>query len=694
MKKLFTIFVLVGLTISTSQAKIFTSATPGGLSPEEQGVCYYDNGRLYVGWFLDNWSAVTGGAHLGSPKLADLNGDGVDEILQPVYSGQLYGWTGAGLPLNGFPLTLNGTAPGTPAVGDIDNDGDMEIVMGTWSSLHIFNADGSPYPGWPVATYVDQAVSLADLDDDGDLELIVPSQQQMKVYHHNGASFAGFPVSVANRLCAASVGDIDRDGDLEIVSASFYPSGSNADSVYAWHHDGTRVNGFPVSTAGSVKAAPVIADLDRNGDMEIIADCWNSAGTDLLYVWSHTGVLEPGWPVSAAYIRLSSPSIADMDGDGDLEIIVGGWTTNPYGEVVHVYHHNGVEMNNFPVRLYQNPSGNVNSTPTVGDIDGDGHPEIVLKAVNNIYAINHDGSIVNGFPVFIDDQNHSGTTVGSPAIGDPDGDGLVEIFAVSAYSNVMLLDMSGTYSAADMSWPTYRNDRQNRGIYRRLFTPVLSLTLVPLNPPIVIPGGGGAFGYSASIENTTGGAVTFDAWTMVELPNGNMYGPLILRTGLSVPGGAVISRELSQTVPWNAPAGNYIYSGYAGLYPDSVIDSDQFGFVKLASEGSPMEYSTWSLSGWDELVTQVAPAEFALSGAYPNPFNPIAVIEFALPEAVKAELKVYNIEGREIAVLVDGLVPAGWHKVNFNGEGLASGIYFVKFSAPGFTEVKRMALMK
>lgn len=417
-----------------------------------------------------NWSATTGAPMLASPKFEDLDGDGTDEIILPTYGitnpygeGWLHAWTGSGAVVPGFPVFLTGAPPGTPAIGDLDNDGSVEIVQGTWNYIYVFNADGTTFPGWPKASYVTQNAALADLDGDGDLEIIVPSSSSMNVYHHDGNAFPGFPVSGSNDLTGPAVADIDGDGDLEIAAGSYKASGSPTDHVYVWHHDGTPAAGFPVTTAGSVKVPPVVADLDGDGNREIIADCWSQAATDFLYVWDSAGNAKPGWPINIGYIRLSSPSVADLDLDGDLEIVVGGWSTNPYGEEIHALHHDASAAAGFPVILNNSPSGNVNSTCTTGDIDGDGFPEIVIKAVNNIFALNHDGSIAAGFPVFIDDENHSGTTSPTPAIGDPDGDGLAEIFAASSFNNVTLLDQDGVYSDDVMPWPTFRLDPLNRG---------------------------------------------------------------------------------------------------------------------------------------------------------------------------------------------------------------------------------------
>ncbi len=88
------------------------------------------------------------------------------------------------------------------------------------------------------------------------------------------------------------------------------------------------------------------------------------------------------------------------------------------------------------------------------------------------------------------------------------------------------------------------------------------------------------------------------------------------------------------------------------------------------------------------------PASYSLSQNYPNPFNPETVIEFEIPEDVHVVLIVYDISGREVGRLVDGVVPAGYHKVKFDGSNLPSGIYFYKLKAGKFVDVKKMVLMK
>ena len=85
---------------------------------------------------------------------------------------------------------------------------------------------------------------------------------------------------------------------------------------------------------------------------------------------------------------------------------------------------------------------------------------------------------------------------------------------------------------------------------------------------------------------------------------------------------------------------------------------------------------------------------YALSGNYPNPFNPNTIITFKLPHAVHVSLKVYDVLGKEVATLVNEVRNVGNHAVSFDASGLPSGVYLCTLQAGSFTETKKMILMK
>jgi hypothetical protein len=91
---------------------------------------------------------------------------------------------------------------------------------------------------------------------------------------------------------------------------------------------------------------------------------------------------------------------------------------------------------------------------------------------------------------------------------------------------------------------------------------------------------------------------------------------------------------------------------------------------------------------------QSIPSEFNLSQNYPNPFNPVTLIKYQVPEASLVSIKVYDIIGREVAVLVNEEKSPGNYQVSFSSENLASGVYFYKMVAGDFSSVKKMNLLK
>ena len=93
-------------------------------------------------------------------------------------------------------------------------------------------------------------------------------------------------------------------------------------------------------------------------------------------------------------------------------------------------------------------------------------------------------------------------------------------------------------------------------------------------------------------------------------------------------------------------------------------------------------------------VSNQIPSKYFLSQNYPNPFNPVTAIEFSLPENTFVTLKIFDITGREIYVLVNENLSSGVYIFNLNGVSLASGTYFYKLETEKFSETKKMLLLK
>jgi len=97
-----------------------------------------------------------------------------------------------------------------------------------------------------------------------------------------------------------------------------------------------------------------------------------------------------------------------------------------------------------------------------------------------------------------------------------------------------------------------------------------------------------------------------------------------------------------------------------------------------------------------KIAAEQLPKNFKLEQNYPNPFNPVTTIKFQLPKASNVTLVIYNIQGQEVARLVDGYVEAGYHSVNWDASNAASGIYIYRLQSrlSGFSDTKRMLYIK
>ena len=112
----------------------------------------------------------------------------------------------------------------------------------------------------------------------------------------------------------------------------------------------------------------------------------------------------------------------------------------------------------------------------------------------------------------------------------------------------------------------------------------------------------------------------------------------------------------------------------------------------VRNNGKISRYGT-PISGITTVGSEI-PSSYSVSQNYPNPFNPTTKINFALPKSGLVTMKVYDILGKEVATLVNEVKNAGSYSVDFNASNLTSGMYFYKVSVNGFSEVRKMMLIK
>ena len=224
--------------------------------------------------------------------------------------------------------------------------------------------------------------------------------------------------------------------------------------------------------------------------------------------------------------------------------------------------------------------------------------------------------------------------------------------------------------------------------------------------PLSVPRGG-SISFDYAISNNTGSPATGNLWYTARR-GGTTVAQGVIQSG-TVPGGQTVSSSFTQGVPQSAPVGTYAYTLNIGQFPNTVVDAETFTVTVTAGSGSRMPRlavlpATWPVrdaSPWSPVAaggfpsaSSVLPGAFALHAAYPNPTRDATALGFDVPGAAPVTVAVYDVLGREVAVLLDRRVEAGQHTVRFDGAGLARGVYLVRLQAGGASDVRRVTLIR
>jgi WD40 repeat protein len=343
-----------------------------------------------------------------SPALADLDGDGQPEIVTGSEAGKLYAWHADGSDIDGFPVDLRYKIWASPTILP-----GPRIAVGGSGHMHVLDARGGPVQGWPrpmsgwpdaTAAYAPGILAVTTLTP-GD-----PSRGWMYAWRENGDLLPGFPIAlVADSDSSPALAEFDRDGRWWIVF------GDDAGWLHVVDTAGQERAGFPVRTLGprpgptptphppggnvySIEASPAVADLDGDGRFEIVVGSWDGR----MYVWDDAAKFLPGWPVEVEDQIISSAALVDLDEDDRLDIVAGckdgrlyGWTAT------------GDSLPGFPYEL----GHPVFSSPWIGDLNGDGRADVVVGANDGLHLIRDVGPLGHAaWPMFHQDERNTGAT--------------------------------------------------------------------------------------------------------------------------------------------------------------------------------------------------------------------------------------------------------------------------------------------
>ena len=427
-----------------------------------------------------------------APALGDLDGDGDLDLLAGRSDGTFVYYVNSGSATS--PSFAVGVSPlsgvdvgwySTPALGDLDRDGDLDLVAGGLGGFFYFENTGSATtPGFAARTgsanpfgagvgYIPGGIpALGDLDRDGDLDFVAGENFGTLFTFENTGSVKtpafvartgsanplnGFDVGGTS---APALGDLDGDGDPDLVSGEFdgvFNTIGNAGGLLVLR------TGAANPLAGQdigLTANPALADLDHDGDLDLVA---GSSGSISLFYFENTGSAS-----SAAFIQRTglanpfnsfsfaadaSPAAGDVDRDGDVDFVLGSTSG-----VLEYLQNTGSAAT--PKFTFANQPGfhdvGSNSKPSLGDLDGDGDLDLAVGDSNSGSFFYFENTGV-GSGVFAERTGSANPLNGivfpgqgvSPALGDLDGDGDTDLLARSADAGLIaVIENTGTAASA------------------------------------------------------------------------------------------------------------------------------------------------------------------------------------------------------------------------------------------------------
>jgi hypothetical protein len=572
-----------------------------------------------------------------------------------------------------------GDAPGplyySMVGGDADHDNRFDIYMyvrdnegGATFTYRIYENDGTNH--YPLAYRSTQGMipyAFGDTDSDSLPDVIGQDGYWVEVYE--SPSLGELPTQMVwqspqlmNVTGYTAIGDLDQDGQQEIIHTQNSFGSDNRLVIFECTGNNQYQQIFNQQVSDANIGTKAIADFDQDGLMDVAF----SSGNGDIYVYESPGNNQFQLAYQTrmnAYNAYACSYANDMNGNGRPEFIVGG-SSSDLGWVTQIYE--AIDNNNYVITQeivindgYFGLTGNA-----VGDFDGDGIPELVIQCALSLHIYKWNGTMYAEEEVIPENFGYIQHGIFSY---DNNNNGYGDLFWLG-------LGDSGY-------WTNLTIVLENEFVG----PPNVTVTLTPDSLPIIISQPtGGSFDFNFRVDYQESPASEFiDGWLMIQSPDSSWSGPAMGVWSIPVfAPGMNYQIDTTYTVEADLDTGTYLFKAFIGMYPDSIWDTDSFTFQVIPGSSVP------------NFIKADIPADYALLGNYPNPFNPITTISFAIPAATKLNLSIYDITGRKVATLLEGPYQAGIYRTAFNGSSYSSGVYFYCLQADNFNKVGKMVLLK
>ncbi|MDR1738488.1 MAG: C25 family cysteine peptidase [Candidatus Symbiothrix sp.] len=387
---------------------------------------------------------------------------------------------------------LNAPIRAGVAIGDVNNNGVNDIVSMTrfhnsmsnnkltCHTVEDANGDHLPDILWqkPLerTSVTNPVIANIDNSPDGTMEIVLiadgnspsSSRYKIQIYNYNGVLLRELSANANDYTYGAvAVADLDNDGDKEIIAG--FQSG-----IYVWHHNGSSFlssNPIYANSNYSFSSSPIICDINKDDNKDILISAYSGTSSCRIFAINTNGQLISGWGLTGQNTYNSSTNeisvqglskelvVGDLNHDGNLEVVASG------SNCVKIWNNAGILLNTIQASGVESQL----ITPILADIDGDDDVEIIVTHYygKEIYGFNYDGSNVLGFPLEVEQDF---LYPSSPAIADLDKNGKSEIVAGT---NGMIYVWETNGNSSRVEWGSSRHDAYNSGEYHTICEPTI-----------------------------------------------------------------------------------------------------------------------------------------------------------------------------------------------------------------------------
>jgi len=410
--------------------------------------------------------------NIGGPLVVDIDGNGELDVIASDgitwIDADIMAWSSGGCPLNGWPKPMsyrtNNAIPGA----DFDNDGRIEVVVvphrtAIPTQAVAYRHDDTAPDGWPIDLkwMAHGGATFCDVDGDGRLEIgmaiieMMEAEGELHLYGADAGMRNGWPKILQKQIQSTPLfADLDLDGDFEVLAGACLPY-VGPGWILAYHHDGAPYADTEIlAEVSSGFITNPLMTVNLTGDLhpEIIGP--DRAGNLHAFDWQGNPV--PGWPPAQLGFT-ESMAVAVGAATGPAKAI---WVHSPWG-TISLLDRRGRILPGWPwerdCRVY--------SQFIVGDLDGDPAPEGFVGPCWDLgeWAFNLDGSVCAGFPI---PSNHKMGS-GAGTLADLDGDGDTDII-MQFDDSVHVLDTPGVWDPDRIECARWMYDNWHTGAYHKL----------------------------------------------------------------------------------------------------------------------------------------------------------------------------------------------------------------------------------